>query len=223
MKKSRIYQLLFVCLSVIICPSCDNHLPIDNSIHVGDVLCDDHGIMHLDDYLQQSNRKAVGVVFATSTAIHPVLAVSLKDSPKVQYADTLSYIQNTSADIAAFDGFSNTVALQGSYSEKTGHGSPMANLAFRSHIFGQSDFVASVAELRMLVQNLTLVNEVIAKVGGQVISTQSQDGSCWYWTSTEVAANRGNQAWLMSMTNGAIQETPKDAWRKVRMIISVNY
>lgn len=219
--KKGIYYI--VALIAICATSCDDHTPLDMNLYPGFVLCDDHQAMSLEEYQNQSSRKAVGVIFAVANEKHPTLAVMLDELPSIQFSDTLNYQQGTSSDKEAYDGFVNTTALQNSYDSKTGHGSPLADAAFRFHQFGQSDYIPSVAEFQLLVRALHVVNPVISAVGGTQIMTDIRKGSCWYWTSTEVEENQGNQAWLCSSINGATIETPKDAANAARMICALNY
>lgn len=221
----RKYNLSFIfpILLLLFFSSCDDHDRLDSNIYTGYVLTDNHDAMSYDDYLSQDASRAVGVVFATATVDHPMMAVMLDEVDNIKFADSLGIDQGTSGDLAAYDGFTNTVALQNSYNEKTGKGSPLGDIAFRRHLFGQSDYVPSVAEMRLLIASLSIVNPIIEKLGGTPISKESSGGSCWYWTSTEVSVNKARQAWLVSAVNGAIQETPKDEGHSSRMIVSLNY
>lgn len=222
MKKHNLW-IIFPVLSALFCSSCDEHEHLDTDIHAGHVLTDSHETMSYDAYIHQDRSKAVGVVFAPATDSHPSLAVMLDELNPIQFSDTLGEDQGTSGDMTAYDGFLNTVAMQNSYNEKTSTGSPLGNIAFRHHQFGQSDYVPSVAEMRLLISSLSVVNPVIEALGGVKISQESTEGSCWYWTSTEVSANKARQAWLVSAVNGACMATPKDEYHPSRMIISLNY
>lgn len=226
MRRIKVYTILCVLavlavMSVFV--SCDEHEPIDLGIYTGFVLCDDHRAMSIDAYEAQDEVKAVGVIFATETEDHPILAVMLNEISSVQFSDSLNFEQGTSADVEAYDGLTNTSSLQNSYDTKNSHGSPMAEKVFRAHEYGQSDYIPSVAEMRLLVSSLSVVNPIIERLKGTPVSTQSSKGTCWYWTSTEVASNQGNQAWLVSAVNGAYQETPKDEYHPARVIVSLNY
>lgn len=48
----------------------------------------------------------------------------------------------------------------------------------------------------------------------------TEDGDCWYWTSTEDEVDKENRAWLCSMKTGAFQQTPKTQEHRARAIIS---
>ena len=244
----RVFYILYsasIICSIFLFTACDEHEAIDTgkNIHVGYVLCDDHRIMSVEQYEMQSAVKAVGVVFAGQTDQHPPLAVMIDQvgfTHSDKFAEKLGIKQDTSCSLDTFDGFLNTVAMQsGTYSEKESYWtdedgstysdtftyalSPMAQQAFRSHEFGQSDYIPSVAEMRLLVASLPTVNPIIERLGGQVISTDSDGGNCWYWTSTEVKENPSNMAWLMSSVNGGIQQTPKDEIHLFRLILALNY
>lgn len=219
--KTNLFFYLSIMLTAMIVCSCDEHEPLDNNIYVGFILTDDHQAVSLQSYEAASKNNAVGVIFATHTAEHPMLAVMLNEMQDLQFSDSLGFVQGTSADITSYDGFVNTASLQNTFDEKTGHGSPLADAVFRYHHYGQSDYIPSVSEMRLLVNALPVVNPVIERLHGTPISQSHAD--CWYWTSTEVEENRGNQAWLLSAANGAVQETPKDEYHPARAIVALNY
>ncbi|MBO5193910.1 MAG: DUF1566 domain-containing protein, partial [Bacteroidales bacterium] len=77
----------------------------------------------------------------------------------------------------------------------------------------------SVAQLRLLKETRSSINQGIVAIGGEPIS-DTPDG-CWYWSSTEVAGQETAKAWLYSLSQGAIQETPKTQSHKVRPIITI--
>ena len=220
--KKRVFSILLSAAVLCLC-SCDDHQALDTNIYPGYVLLDDHRVMSIDMYESQKECKPVGVVFSSGNSSHPTLAVLLDELQCVQFADTLGYDQGTSGDLTQFDGFSNTVSLQNSYDKKTGHGSPLGSSVFRFHEFGQSDYIPSIAEMRTLIAALPTVNPIISRLGGKTISVESTNGNCWYWTSTEVSSNKGNQAWLISAVNGSYQETPKDEFHSARAIVSLYY
>lgn len=214
-------SLAFAGLLCFLLCSCDEHEPMDSNIHPGFVLCDGHQVVTLDAYRQDASLKAVGVVFAGATNDHPVLAVLLDELYPIEYADTLGLDFKTSGSVTDFDGYANSVAMRNGASK--GYGSPLGEAVFDSHRFGQSDYVPSYAEARLLYQSLSVVNDVIREVGGTPVSTDSSDGSCWYWTSTEDNDDRGNRAWLCSMASGGLQQTPKTEAHPARIIVALNY
>lgn len=147
------------------------------------------------------------------------MAVMLNEFQET-FSDSLGMSQGTSMDIESYDGFTNTIAMFNSTNQDTGKGSPIAQEMFLFYSKGQSDFIPSVAELRVLIRNAPSVNPLIMRLGGQPIDL-SED--TWYWTSTEVKENPGYQAWLCSSVNGGIIETPKTMRHKVRAIVNSNY
>lgn len=199
--------------------SCDDFMPADNTIHVGYILCENHSCMSPDTYFAQDTHKAVGVVFAEQTRDHPLMAVMLKELDEV-FCDSVGLPNGTSGNLTAFDGSSNTRAMQNSYKKETRKGSPLAMKFFSFHEGGQSDYLPSVAEQRLLNISAQSINPIIERLGGTPIAL---DGDCWYWTSTEVSGNEGLQAWLCSSVNGGIIETPKTESHKARAIVQVNY
>ena len=201
----------------ILSTSCDNHEPIDRNIHVGYVLCNDHSCMDTASYFNQTKRKAVGVVFAEKTDEHPALAVMFDEVNEV-FCDSVGMVNGTSTDVTSFCGFKNTVAMYNSYSAETGKGSPLAMEMINFHTNGQSDYLPSVAEQRLLASSSRVINPVLERLGGTPIALE---GDCWYWTSTEVEDNPGVQAWLCSADNGRFLPTPKTQRHKARAIVEI--
>lgn len=134
--------------------------------------------------------------------------------------DSIGLVNGTSGDVSTFDGYFNTVAMYNSYVEETGKGSPLAMKMMDFHENGQSDFIPSVAEQRLLVAAARQINPIIERFGGTPIAL---NGDCWYWTSTEVTENAGLQAWLCSAVNGGILPTPKTESHKARAVVEIHY
>ena len=197
--------------------SCDNHEPIDRDIHVGYVLCNDHSCMDTASYFNQTKRKAVGVVFAEKTDEHPALAVMFDEVNEV-FCDSVGMVNGTSTDVTSFCGFKNTIAMYNSYSAETGKGSPLAMEMINFHTNGQSDYLPSVAEQRLLASSACVINPVLERLGGTPIALE---GDCWYWTSTEVEDNPGVQAWLCTTDNGRFLATKKTQRHKARAIVEI--
>lgn len=231
----KIFSILFFFVLLLSLSSCDDHVTLDQEVHPGYILCDDGRIINESDF-NPGFHTPVAVVFAPlATDKHPVLAVMLDEVDYIQFADTLSFDQKTSGDIAAYDGYTNTVALQTTNiirkelvdslhldNADNYYKSPLGLLAFRSHYFAQSDYVPSVAEMRLLYQNLDKVNGMIVKCGGTPISRSPEGAGCWYWTSTEVKENSMNQSWLISMADGSIHKAPKTNSYRARLIVEYN-
>lgn len=209
-------MMLMIAITIFI-TSCDNHEPIDRDIHVGYVLCNDHSCMDTASYFNQTKRKAVGVVFAEKTDEHPALAVMFDEVNEV-FCDSVGMVNGTSTDVTSFCGFKNTVAMYNSYSAETGKGSPLAMEMINFHANGQSDYLPSVAEQRLLASSSRVINPVLERLGGTPIALE---GDCWYWTSTEVEDNPRVQAWLCSADNGRFLATPKTQRHKGRAIVEI--
>jgi hypothetical protein len=114
---------------------------------------------------QQSGKKAVAVVFDTRQhegAEGNGYAVYLWDITPQAFADSLGIAQGTSADLAAHDGNANTFALY----ETKETASPMAEAVFDLWCYGQSAYVPSVAQMRLLYTIRETVNPVIEQCGG---------------------------------------------------------
>ena len=207
--------------------SCDDHEEVSRFVSIGDVLCDDHSIVSLEEYLTKTHVSAVGVVFALADDSHPVLAVMLEELPPIEFCDSLGMFNGTSCDVNALDGYANTVAMRNSRDK--GKGSPLADAVFSSHRYGQSDYIPSYSECRLLFRSLAVVNNTIRILRDhdevsdwKVIETVPDGGGCWYWTSTEDQQDQGNKAWLCSMATGGFQQTPKYEHHPARCIVAVN-
>ena len=146
--------------------------------------------------------------------LYPI--VYLWDLEPLAFADSIGVKQNTSADIAALDGFENTFALLNTSDVS----SPLAEKAFDLWRYGQSSYIPSVAQMRLLYHAKEKINPIIKMCGGDTLSIEADD--CWHWTSTEVAGQQTAKAWLFSMSSGAIHDTPKTQAHQVRPIITIN-
>lgn len=134
------------------------------------------------------------------------------------FCDSVGMVNGTSTDITSFCGFKNTVAMYNSYSAETGKGSPLAMEMINFHANGQSDYLPSVAEQRLLASSSRVINPVLERLGGTPIALE---GDCWYWTSTEVEDNPGVQAWLCATDNGRFLATQKTQRHKARAIVEI--
>lgn len=206
--------------STLFMTSCDDHIDFpDVSIKVGDILCTDGDILHMDDYLQ-SGKEAIGVVFYLNhdeDVEGSGYAVYLRDLDPQAMSDSCGVSQKTSTDLTAFDGNSNTYALM----DNQVISSPLAESVFELWKFGQSAYIPSVAQCRLLFSAKTIINPVISACGGEELSDLPED--TWYWTSTEVEGQSEQKAWLFSMQSGTIQETPKTQAHKSRPVITINH
>lgn len=198
--------------------SCDDHHPVvDNSMKVGDILCTDGQTLNFTDW-KESGKEGIGIVFHVnrdSSVSGLGYAVYLKDLQPKYFADSLGVKQGTSADLKAHDGNQNTYAIMSTQDVS----SPMAESVFELWKYGQSAYVPSVTQMRLLHSTRGQVNNMLLAIGGEAI-TENPEG-CWYWTSTEVAGQQASKAWLYSLSQGAMQETPKNQAHKVRPIITI--
>lgn len=212
-------QVLPVLLMASALTACDAHIELpDTAVRPGHVLCVDGNAIPYSEY-EQSGKQAIGIVFDTNQEGKSEgygYAVYLWDIEPAAFADSLGVEQGTSADTGAYDGNANTSALY--RTEETV--SPMANAVFDMWWYGQSAYVPSVAQMRLLYTAQGIINPLIVKCGGTPLP--QNDENCWYWTSTEVEGQQTEKAWLYSMGSGAMQETPKTKIHKVRPIITLN-
>lgn len=204
---------------MILLTSCDKHIDfVDTTMKVGHVLCSDGKVVSYEIF-QQSEKEAVAVVFNINKdedVAGDGYAVYLRDIPPLEFADSLGVKQNTSTDIYEHNGNQNTFAL---YKSTKGVSCPMAEWVFDLWPYGQSAYIPSVAQMRLLYYSKEEINPIIEKLGGTPISDEPDD--CWYWTSNEVQEQETDKAWLYSLCSGAIQETPKIQSHKSRPIITL--
>ena len=198
--------------------SCDDHEAIDKNIYVGHVLCSDGHVTSYEE-CQKQGKEPVAVVFYTSretTEDGDGLAIGLREIPAVAFSDTLGVNQGTSTDTDSKCGNANTFAL---YSNNKAE-SPLAEEVFSVWRYGQSAYIPSVAEMRLLYASLDIVNPMIVRCGGQPVNRH--DAGCWYWTSSEVSGQANAKAWLYSLGTGTMQETPKTESHPARCIITLH-
>lgn len=200
--------------------ACDAHIETpDETVRPGHVLCTDGTTMPYSKY-EQSGKQAIAVVFDTGQREETGgngYAVYLWDIAPQAFADSLGVEQGTSTDTEAFDGNTNTFALYDTR-EKA---SPMAEAVMDLWWNGQSAYVPSVAQMRLLYAARETVNPILEKCGGDTLP--QVENNCWYWTSTEVEGQQTAKAWLYSLGSGAMQETPKTQAHQVRPIITLNH
>ena len=199
--------------------SCDgHHEEPDESMKPCHILCIGGEAMSYEEYTL-SGKEAIGVVFYVNHSEDMTgtgYAVYLHDLAAEVFADSLGVSQGTSADLTAYDGNGNTFALYDTQDVS----SPMAMQVFDLWRYGQSAYVPSVAQMRLLYAAKEFVNPYLTACGGDPLPDDTDN--CWYWTSTEVEGQETAKAWLYSMGSGAIQETPKIQAHKVRPIITLN-
>ena len=196
--------------------SCDEHRDFpDTAMKTCDILCTDGKVVRFED-MQSQGKKPIAVVFhinQTDNMEGTGYAVYLWDIASAEFSDSIGVKQTTSANVTAYDGNSNTYAMHASGV------SPAADEVFNMWHYGQSAYIPSVAQMRLLYQAKNAVNSYIQRCGGDVISDNPDE--CWYWTSTEVKDQESAKAWLYSLASGALQETPKEQPHKIRPIITL--
>ena len=197
---------------------CDgHHEEPDESMKPCHILCIGGETMSYEEYAA-SGKEAIGVVFYVNHSEDMTgtgYAVYLHDLAAEAFADSLGVSQGTSADMTAYDGNENTFALYDTQDVS----SPVAMLVFDLWRYGQSAYVPSVAQMRLLYAAKEFVNPYLTACGGDPLPDDTDN--CWYWTSTEVEGQETAKAWLYSTGSGAIQETPKIQAHKVRPIITL--
>ena len=216
--KTRKAWAAVVLMLVAVLVGCDGHHdPLDTSMKVGHILCTDGKTRSYEDYVA-SGKEAIAVVFHVNRNEEMSgtgYAVYLHDLPPEAFADSLGISQGTSADLAAYDGNENTFALY----DTDDVSSPMAMQVFDMWRYGQSAYVPSVAQVRLLYAAKEFVNPYIEACGGYPLPDEADE--CWYWTRTEVEGQETAKAWLFSMGSGAMQETPKLQKHKVRAMVTL--
>lgn len=213
MKIKHTISIAILALSLV---GCDEHRDFpDTSVKTCDILCTDGEVVRFDD-LSSKGKEPIAVVFHINQRDDmegTAYAVYLWDVLPEAYSDSIGIKQNTSANVMAFDGNSNTYAMYGSGF------SPAAEAVFDMWRYGQSAYIPSVAQLRLLYAAKCTINSYIERCGGDVIPDAPDE--CWYWSSTEVKGQEAAKAWLFSLSSGALQETPKEQVHKIRPIITL--
>ena len=205
-------------LSVVLTGCDGHHEPLDTSMRAGHILCIGGETMSYEEYAA-SGKEAIGVVYYVNHSEDMEgkgYAVYLHDLAEEAFADSLGVAQGTSADLTAYDGNGNTFALYDTQDVS----SPMAIQVFDLWRYGQSAYVPSVAQMRLLYAAKDFINPYLTACGGDPLPDNTEN--CWYWTSTEVEGQETAKAWLYSTGSGSIQETPKIQVHKVRPIITIN-
>ena len=211
---------LFIALSLLLAVTgCDGHMDVpDTAMRPGYILCTDGNPMSYEECLK-TGKEPIAVVFYVNhdeNVQGQGYAVHLHDIGMEQFADSIGVSQGTSANLSSLDGNENTFALY----DATAVSSPMGELVFDMWKHGQSAYIPSVAQMRLLYYAKNTINPYIEALGGDPLPDDADN--CWYWTSTEVDGQQTAKAWLYSLGSGAIQETPKIQAHKVRPIITIN-
>ena len=199
------------------CEHFDEPVILAPTIKVGQVLCTDGGVMPICKFLE-SDKEPIGIVFYVND--DPSIdgkgyAVYLYDLDAAAFSERVTVSQGTSCDINSHDGNSNTYALFNNTEAK----SPMAEEVFDLWKFGQSAYIPSVLQSKLLFAAKEAINDRIAICGGDPLPDLAEE--CWYWTSTEVDGQSEAKGWLFSLYSGAYQETPKTQVHKIRPIITI--
>lgn len=212
----KIIHYICAALMTVAFVSCDEHRDFpDTAMKTCDILCTDGKVVRFED-MQSQGKKPIAVVFhinQTDNMEGTGYAVYLWDIASAEFSDSIGVKQTTSANVTAYDGNSNTYAMYASGV------SPAADEVFNMWHYGQSAYIPSVAQMRLLYHAKNAVNTYIQRCGGDVISDNPDE--CWYWTSTEVKDQESAKAWLYSLASGALQETPKEQPHKIRPIITL--
>lgn len=218
--KRHFYSLFFALAGVaLVLTSCDAHQDFpDTGLKIGHVLCTD-GRTYTLDGMRKAGKQPIAIVFHVNG--NPDIegngyAVYLHELDATQFADSLGVTQGTSCDLSAMDGNGNTYAM---YATRD-CGSPLADAVFDLWQYGQSAYIPSVAQMRLMYAARDIINPLIEECGGDPLPTT--DDSDWYWTSTEVKDMNAAKAWLYSLSSGAIQETPKLQAHPARPVITLN-
>ena len=212
----KIIHYICAALMAVAFVSCDEQRDFpDTAMKTCDILCTDGKVVRFED-MQSQGKKPIAIVFhinQTDNMEGTGYAVYLWDIASAEFSDSIGVKQTTSANVTAYDGNSNTYAMYASGV------SPAADEVFNMWHYGQSAYIPSVAQMRLLYQAKNVVNAYIQRCGGDVISDNPDE--CWYWTSTEVKDQESAKAWLYSLASGALQETPKEQPHKIRPIITL--
>lgn len=230
MKKTMI--LLLVSILVYLTTGCKKHTeiepepnPIDLSLKVGNIYCDDGSAIDPYNYKQLGMTNAVGVIFWVNDSLEvedKAYIVSLKDAELYgqhlcSWSDTL-VSTGVSTSISALDGAANTTKIVSFQLENGGYF--MAKDFATSYHEGdfKSWYLPSAAQLIQLYLNMEPVTYALECCSGEDFSR------VWYWTSTE--DNDGSEskkynACIVSLEEGHIQASLKTNFHNVRPIKTI--
>ena len=190
--------------------SCDDHVQIDESWHSwypGMVLTTDGSVLSPKEYLH-SGKEIESVIFyidhAQIMTQGIAYAVDIREY-NTNYADSL-FSMGTSCDINALDGEQNTYILR-----NLDKPSPVATRATSPF------FIPSAAEMKLLFAAKDSVNHTLS-----MCDLDSIPSTAWFWTSTEVADQQLDRAYIVSMVSGQAQPEDKffsHAVRPIRRLI----
>ena len=216
-KRMKTLHIMLVGLFALFLTSCDEHRDFpDISTKPGHILLTTGKVVSAEDYKSKGGTPIAVVYYIKQSSSDAGLgyAVYLHDVYDVQFSDSIGSKQGTSADAIAYDGNSNTYAMFASGV------SPAARAVYDMWRYGQSAYIPSIAQLRLLFAAKETINPYIRMCGGDPLPDDADE--CWYWSSTEVEGQDMYKAWLYSMNSGAMQETPKEQAHKIRPIITIN-
>ena len=144
----KLLSILAVAATVLL-TACDEHQDFpDTAMKVTHILTTDGKVMPYETY-EQSGKQAIAVVFNINQREEMEgngYAVYLWDIVPEAFADSIGVEQDTSCDLTAYDGNANTFALYGTADVK----SPLAERVFDIWRYGQSAYIPSVAQMRLL-------------------------------------------------------------------------
>ena len=166
----KAYRIAVAVVMAIGLAACDAHIEVpDTAVRPGHILCTDGTALPYSEY-KRSGKQAIAVVFDTGQHGETEgngYAVYLWDIAPAAFADSLGVEQGTSADMTAYDGNANTFALYDT--QETA--SPMAEAVFDLWYYGQSAYVPSVAQMRLLYAARDVVGPIIGRCGGDPLPT----------------------------------------------------
>ena len=167
MRMKKLFSILAVAATVLL-TACDEHQDFpDTAMKVTHILTTDGKVMPYETY-EQSCKQAIAVVFNVNQREEMEgngYAVYLWDIAPEAFADSIGVEQDTSCDLTAYDGNKNTFALYGTTDVK----SPLAERVFDMWRYGQSAYIPSVAQMRLLYHAKDIINPYILKCGGTPI------------------------------------------------------
>lgn len=209
--------LLALSLFAVSC-DCEHDVKPPLPFKLGWVVCTDGDIISFCDYVK-SDKEGVAIVYNVNGDLESDIAgyaVYLTDIDAAAFAEGDEIVsQGTSTDVSSLDGNENTYALF----SNTDIDSPIARKVFDLWSYGQSAYIPSVAQFRMIHSVKDYINPRIEAIGGDVLPDDADN--CWYWSSTEVSGQSDDKAWLFSMHSGMIHETPKEQPHKARPVITI--
>jgi hypothetical protein len=175
MRLKPITAIIVVLCSIFVSCLDDHQEPIDLSLKVGNIYCEDGNIYPVDYFLEQNTAPA-GIITAVGgpNDNYRVLVMALEDIDNTYYLNNIEEkISNVSSDVTLFDGKENTAALlvASLKSDSIVQLKPAGAILCSSYrASGKGAWhLPSVAELRTVASSYTAIVSSLKAIGADML------------------------------------------------------